>query len=63
MWQVACEQRVAVVSWITNGCVEQAVSDIISVVSVKCEQWHKSSVNNKECNWNGTHTCFYLVCN
>ena len=29
-------------SRITNNCVEQALSVIISVVSVKCEQWHKS---------------------
>ena len=63
MWQVACEQRVAVVSIITNSCVEQAVIVIISVVSVKCEQWHKSSENYKEFNWNKTHICFYLVCN
>ena len=27
---------------ITNSRVEQAVIVIISVVSVKCEQWHKS---------------------
>ena len=35
--QVACEQRVTVVSRITNSCVEQAVIVIISAVSIKCE--------------------------
>ena len=39
---------VAVVSKIANSCVGQAVMVIIIVVSVKCEQWHKSRVNNKE---------------
>ena len=38
-------------SKITNSCVEQAVIVIISVVSVKCEQLHKSSENNKEFDW------------
>ena len=37
VWQVVCEQRVAVVSRITNNCVEQSVIVIISVVSTKCE--------------------------
>ena len=41
----------------------QAVIVIIIVVSVKCEQWHKSSENNKEFNWNKTDIGFYLVCN
>ena len=54
---VKFKQRVAVVSRITNNCI------VISVVSVKCEQWHESSENNKEFNWNRTHICFYLVCN
>ena len=66
LWQVACVQRVAVVSRITNSCVEQAVIVIIIVVSVKCEQWHTSSENNnnknKEFNWNKTYICSYLVC-
>ena len=44
------KQRVTVVTRITNSCVEQAVIVIISVVSVKCEQWNKSSKNNKEFN-------------
>ena len=35
--QVACEQRVAVVSRITNSCVEQAIIVIISVASIMCE--------------------------
>ena len=39
---------VAVVSRIANSCVGQAVIFIIIVVSIKCEQWHKSSANNKE---------------
>ena len=52
LWQAACEQRVTVVSIITNSFVEQAVIVVISVVSVKCEQWHKSSENNKQFNWN-----------
>ena len=52
LWQVACDQRVAVVSRITNSCAEQAVIVIISVVSVNCEQWHKSNENNIEFNWN-----------
>ena len=56
-------KSVAVASKITSSCVEQVFSVIISVVSVKCGQWHKSSVNNKEFNWNKTHICFYLVCN
>ena len=43
-------RQVAVVSRITNSCVEQVFSVIISVVSVKCEQWHKSRVNKKEFN-------------
>ena len=46
--QVACcevlTKRVAVVSKITNSCVEQVFSVIISVVSVTCEQLHKSRV-------------------
>ena len=33
-----------------NSCIEQVVIVIISVVSVKCEQWHRSSENNKEFN-------------
>ena len=37
LWQLACEQRVAVVSRIMHSCVEQAVIVIISVESVKCE--------------------------
>ena len=41
LWQVAYEQRVAVVSRITNSCVEQSVIVVISVVSVKCEQYTK----------------------
>ena len=41
---------VKVVSRIANSCVGQAVIVIIIVVSVKCEQWHKSSENNKEFN-------------
>ena len=31
---------------IANSCVGQTV--IIFIVSFKCEQWHKSSENNKE---------------
>ena len=50
--QVACcevlKKIVAVVSKITNSCVAQAVIVIISVISVKCVQWHKSCENNKE---------------
>ena len=42
-----CTKRVAVVSRITNSCVEQAFGVVISVASVKCEQWHKTSENNK----------------
>ena len=35
--------------WITNNCVEHAVIVIIIVVYMyKFEQWHISSVNNKE---------------
>ena len=37
-------------SRITNSCVELAVIVTIIIVSVKCEQWHKSSENNKEFN-------------
>ena len=52
--QVACcevlTKRVAVVSKITNCCVERVFSVIVSVVSVTCEQWHKSRENNKEFN-------------
>ena len=42
------KKTVAVVSRITNSCVEQVVIVIISVVSVKCEQWHKNreKINN-----------------
>ena len=42
------KKTVAVVRRIANTCVEQAVVVIIIVVSVKCEQCHKSSANNKE---------------
>ena len=42
--------NVAVVNRITNSCVEQAFGVVISVVSVKCEQWHESRENNKEFN-------------
>ena len=31
-----------------NSCDRQTVIVAIIVVSAKCEQWHKSSVNNKE---------------
>ena len=34
---------VLIASTIANSCVGQAVIVIIIVVSVKCEQWHKSS--------------------
>ena len=40
-------ETVAVVSRISNSCVGQAVVVIIIVVSVKCEQWHKSNADNK----------------
>ena len=40
---------------ITNCCVEEAVIIIVIFVSVKCEQWHKVSANNKEFNLNRTH--------
>ena len=43
-----CSAYKKLVSRITNSCVEQAVTVIVSVVSVKCEQWHKSTENNKE---------------
>ena len=41
-------KTVPVVIRIANSCVEQAVIFIIIVVSVKCEQWHKSSAENKD---------------
>ena len=63
LWQVACEQRVAVVSRITNSCVEQPLSVIISVVSVNCEQWHKSRERTIKSLTETEHICFYLVCN
>ena len=37
-----------VVSRIANSSVGQAVIVIIIVVSMKCEQWHRSNANNKE---------------
>ena len=50
--RVKFKETVAVVSRITNSCVEQAVIVIICDASVKCERWHKSSEDNKEFNWN-----------
>ena len=47
-----CSAYKKVVSRITNSCVEQAVIVTIIVVLVNSEHWHKSSVNNKEFNWN-----------
>ena len=41
-------KTIAVVSRTANTCIGQAVIVINIVVSVKCEQWHKSSANNKE---------------
>ena len=41
-------KTIVVVSKITNSFVGQAVIFIIFVVSVKCEQWHKTSAKNKE---------------
>ena len=41
-------KTVAVVSRIANNCVVQAVIVTITVVSVRCEQWHKSRANSKE---------------
>ena len=56
-----CIAYKTVVSRISNSCVGQAVIVIISIVSVKCEQWHKSNENTKKCNRNRTNICFYLV--
>ena len=41
-------KTVAVVSSAVNCYVGQAAIVIINIASVKCEQWHKSSANNKE---------------
>ena len=52
--QVACVYIInvsayeKVVSKIANKCVEEAVIVIIIAVSIRCEQWHKSSAKNKE---------------
>ena len=50
-------------SRIANSYVGQAVIVIIIVVSVKCEQWHKTRENNKEFNWDKTYICFDFGCN
>ena len=42
--KLSVNETVVVVIRIVNGCVEQAVI----VASVKCEQWHKNSENNRE---------------
>ena len=46
-WVGSSNKTVAVVKIITNSYVGQAVIVVIIVVSVKCEQWHISSENNK----------------
>ena len=40
-----CSAYKKIVSRIANSCMEQKVIVTVIVVSVKCEQWHKSGEN------------------
>ena len=52
--QVVCEQN-------SCGCVAQAVTVMIIIVSVNFEQWHISSSNNKKILIKTkTYICFYF---